>query len=102
MSGSCPAVTVWDSNQRQGSVGGETIDVRGQWIWFVLIDRRCPINGQATQDETQEDWQVQPVAAPHQQLVPASYKHASLTFRRACSDVLLIELSGTWHRHSPR
>jgi hypothetical protein len=36
------------------------------------------------------------------QLVPASYKHASLTLRRACSDVLLIELSGTWHRHSPR
>jgi len=34
-------------------------------IWFVLIDRRCPINGDAAQDQAQKDWHVQPVAAPH-------------------------------------
>ena len=28
---------------------------------------------------------MSPVAAPHQQAVPANYKHASLTLRRACS-----------------
>src|SRR5882724_1093449 len=34
--------------------------------------------------------------------VPANYKHASLTFRRACSDPFLMEPHGTWHRYSPR
>ncbi len=81
---------------------GETIDVPGQGIWFVLIDRRCPINGQATQDETPEDWDVQPVATPHQQVVPANYKHAGLTPRRVCSDPFLMELHGTRHKYSPR
>jgi hypothetical protein len=38
----------------------------------VLIDRRCPTNGQATQDEAQENWHVQPVAATHQQVMPAN------------------------------
>ncbi len=61
------------------------IEIPRYWIRFVLIDRRGPINGHATQDEAQKDWHVQPVAAPHQQVVPASYKHASLTLRRACS-----------------
>jgi hypothetical protein len=36
------------------------------------------------------------------ELMPANYKHASLTLRRACSDSFLMELHGTWHRHSPR
>jgi hypothetical protein len=27
-----------------------------QRIWFVLMDRRCPITGNATQDEAQRDW----------------------------------------------
>jgi hypothetical protein len=34
-------------------------------------------------------------------VVPANYKHASLTLRRACSDSFLRELDGTWHRYSP-
>src|SRR5262249_35358871 len=45
---------------------------------------------------------VQPVAAPHQEMVPANDKHAGLTLRRACRDPFLMELHGTWHRHSPR
>src|SRR5215472_3535061 len=76
--------------------------IPGHWVWFVLIDRRCPINRHAAQDEAQKDWHVQPVAAPHKQVVLANYKHASLTLQRACSDPFLIELHGTWHRHSPR
>jgi hypothetical protein len=59
------------------------IEIPGQWIRFVLKDRRCPINGHATQKEAQKDWYVQPVAAPHQQMVPANYKHAGLGLRRA-------------------
>src|SRR5713226_3116074 len=32
----------------------ERIDIPAQWIWFVLIDRRCPVNGHTTQDEAQK------------------------------------------------
>jgi len=68
----------------------ERIEVPGPWIWSVLIDRRCPINGHATQDEAQKDWHVQPVAAPDQEVVPADYTHAGFTLRRACSDPFFI------------
>src|SRR5215467_2501988 len=75
------------------------VGISGQCIWFVMIDRRCPINGQATQDEAQKDWHVQPVAAPHQQVVPVNYKHAALTHWRTWSDGFLIELGdGMWHK----
>ena len=33
-------------------------------IWFVSVDRRCPIDGDATQDEAQKNGDVQPVAKP--------------------------------------
>src|SRR5262249_52759042 len=79
----------------------ERIDIPGQQIWFVLIHGRCPVNGHPTQDEAQKNRHVQPVAAPHQDMVPADYKHAGLTLRRARSDPFLMELRGTWHRHSP-
>jgi hypothetical protein len=46
----------------------------------------------ATQDESQKDWHVQPVAAPHQQMRSANYKHAGLTLQRACSDSFPIDL----------
>ena len=78
------------------------IEIPGHWIWLVLIDRRCPINGYATQDEAQKDWNVQPVAAPHQQVMPANYKHASFRIGRACSDAFLMELHGKWHRYFHR
>src|SRR5712692_9097333 len=71
-------------------------------IWFVLMDRRRPISRHATQDQAQKDWHVQPVAAPHQQVVPANYTHAGLISRHECSDSFLFELSGTGHKHSPR
>src|SRR6516164_2045412 len=72
------------------------IDIPGQWIWFVLVDRRRPIDGQATQDETEKDWHVQPMAAPHEQVVSANYTHAGLILRHACSDHL-AEMSGMGH-----
>jgi hypothetical protein len=80
----------------------QRIKIPGHWIWFVLIDRRCPINGQATQDEAQKDWHVQPVAAPDQQVVPANYQHAGFRLQRAGRDLFLIELRGMWHKDSPR
>ena len=64
------------------------IEIPGQWIRFVLIDRRCLINGHATQKEAQKDWHVQPVAVPHQQVVSASYTHAGSILRHACRDHL--------------
>ena len=60
------------------------------------------MNGQATQNEAQKDWHVQPVAAPHQQVVPANYEHAGFRLRRACSSSFVIELRGMWHKYSPR
>jgi hypothetical protein len=78
------------------------VKIPGHWIWFVLLDRRWAINGHATQDEAQKDWHVQPMAAPHQQVVPANYTHAGLIPRRACSDPFLMELRGMWHKYSPR
>lgn len=78
------------------------VETPGHWIWIVLIDRGCPINGHTTQDEAQKDWHVQPVAAPHQQVVPANYEHAGFRLRRACSGSFLIELRGMWHKYSPR
>src|SRR6516225_3797327 len=64
------------------------IEIPSQWIWLVPVDRGCPVNGQAAQDEAQKDWHVQPVAPPHQQVVSANYTHAGLFLRHACSDHL--------------
>src|SRR5215471_8735003 len=54
-------------------------------IWFVPVDRRCPINGQSTHDDAEEDWHVQPVTTPHQPVVSANYTHAGLILRHARS-----------------
>ena len=56
----------------------ERIGAAGNSIRVVMVDRRCPINRYATQDETQKNGHVEPVAAPHQQVVPADYKHAGV------------------------
>src|SRR5215467_13015571 len=64
------------------------INASCQRIWFVMIDRGCPVNGQPAQDDAQKDWHVQPMAPPHQQVVPANYTHAGLSLRHACSDHL--------------
>src|SRR5713101_518957 len=53
--------------------------------------------GHATQDDAQKGWHVQPVAAPHQQVMLANYEHAGLRLRRARSDPFPLELHGTWH-----
>jgi len=72
-------------------------EIPGHWILFVLIDRRCPTNGQVTQDEAQKNWHVQPVAATHSQVMPANNTHAGFRLRRACSNSLFLELRGMWH-----
>src|SRR5215471_19138618 len=61
------------------------IGIAGHCIGSVFIDRRCPIDRQATQDEAQKDWHVQPMTAPHQQVVSAYYTHTGLILRHACS-----------------
>src|SRR5258708_36918890 len=47
---------------------GRHIDVSRIRIWLVLIDRRGPVNGDATQNEAKKDWQTQPVTPAHQEL----------------------------------
>ena|SRR5215470_11399512 len=79
---------------------GQWIKAPGVRISFVPIDRRCPLNGHATEDEAEKDWQVQPVAAPHHQVMSVNYTHAGLILRHACSDHVR-EMSGMGHTHSP-
>jgi hypothetical protein len=47
-----------------------------------------PLNGEAA-----KDWHIQPMAAPHQQVVPANHTHAGLILRHACGDHL-AEMNG--------
>src|SRR5262249_17433239 len=75
------------------------IGIPGQWIWCVLIDRRCPVNGYATHDEPQKNWHGQPMTAPNQQVVPANHTHAGLILRHVCSDH--TEMTGISHTYSP-
>ena len=80
----------------------ERIEASRLRTWFVFVDWRCPVNGYATQDEAKKDWHVQPVAVPHQQVMPANYTHAGLILRRGCSDSFVLELRGMWHKYCPR
>src|SRR6266403_4259965 len=52
-------------------------------IWLVLIDRRSPVNGDATQNETKKDRQIQPVSPAHQEMVLPDDEHARLFRQRA-------------------
>ncbi|MGC1785599.1 MAG: hypothetical protein WA718_02585 [Terriglobales bacterium] len=80
----------------------QRIEILGHWIWFVLIDRRCPINRHAAQDEARRigtfsqwlhrtsRWCLRTTSTPASDL------------RRAGSDSFLIELRGMRHEYSPR
>jgi hypothetical protein len=87
-------VQPWDMSAYPDANVSERIKSSRLWIWSVFINRRCPINGDATQDKAQKNGDVQPVAAPHEQVVPANYTHAGLRFRRGCSNSLVIDLYG--------
>src|SRR5215471_9619462 len=76
-------VQTWYMRAYPGADVRKRIKASGLQIRFVAIDRRCPINGNATQDEAEKEWHVQPVTAPNQQVVPASYTHAGSRLRRA-------------------
>jgi hypothetical protein len=54
------------------------IDVSRSWIRLVLIDRRSPVNRDAAQNESEKDWDVQPVTQTHQEMVLFEYEHAWL------------------------
>jgi hypothetical protein len=95
-------VQPWDVRAYPSTSVRKRIGIPGLRIWFVLLNRRCPIDGHASQDEAQKDWHVQPVAAPHQQVIPANYKHAGFRLRRACSHLFLTGRPGMWHKYSPR
>ena len=61
------------------------IEVSRIRIWRVLIDRRRPVNGDAAQNKAKKKWDVQPVAAAQQNMVPFNYEHPRLYQGRARS-----------------
>src|SRR5580693_360874 len=52
-------------------------------IWLVLIDRRCPVDRDATQNEAKKDRYIQPVTPAHQEMVFPDDEHARLFRQRA-------------------
>jgi hypothetical protein len=54
------------------------IEVSGNWIWLVLIDRRTPVNREAAQDEAEKDRYIQPVTPTHQEMMSPSHEHGRL------------------------
>src|SRR6266481_4006919 len=59
------------------------IDVSRIRIWLVLIDRRSPVNRDATQNEAKKDRHIQPVTPAHQEMVFPDDEHARLFLQRA-------------------
>jgi hypothetical protein len=62
---------------------GRHIDVSGIRIWLVLIDRRSPVNRDATKNEAKKDRHIQPVTPAHQEMVPPDDDYARLFRQRA-------------------
>ena len=54
------------------------IEVSGNRIWLVLIDRRTPVNRDAAQNEAEQDRHIQPVTPAHQEMMPPGHEHARL------------------------
>src|ERR1700733_10101670 len=54
------------------------IDVSRIRIWLVLVDRRSPVNRDATQNETKKDRYIQPATPAHQEMVFPDDEHARL------------------------
>ena len=59
------------------------IEVSRNRIWLVLIDRRSPVNRDATQNEAKKDRHIQPVTPAHQEMVFPDDEHARLFRQRA-------------------
>src|SRR6516162_459755 len=94
-------VEITGRTERTGALSKEERNSRS--LDFVCADRpEMPNKWTGTQDEAQKNWHVQPVAATHQQVMPANNTHAGFRLRRACSDSLFLELRGMWHQYSPR
>src|SRR6266436_6415355 len=65
------------------------IEIPRSRIWLVLIDRRSPVNRNATQKEAEQYWYIQPVAPANRQMVPLDHEHM-LLMRQRSRRVLLI------------
>ena len=59
------------------------IEVSRIRISFVLIDRRSPVNRDATKNEAKKDRHIQPVTPAHQEMVFPDDEHARLFRQRA-------------------
>src|SRR5580700_11065727 len=69
------------------------IEVSCVRIWLVLIDRRGPVNRDATQNEAEKDWHIQPVAPAHQKMMFPDDEHTQLLRQRARRGRLTIRRS---------
>jgi hypothetical protein len=54
------------------------IGVSGIRVWLMLIDRRSPVNRDATQNQAKKDRRIQPVTLAHQEMVFPDDEHARL------------------------
>src|SRR5580698_6342159 len=61
----------------------EIVEVASLWIRRVLIDRRSPVNRDATQNEAKKDRHIQPVTPSHQEMVFPDDEYAPLFRQRA-------------------
>ena len=59
------------------------IEVSRHRIWFVLINRRGPVDGDAADDEAKKKRHVQPVTPAHEDMVSFSDEHVAGTAMRA-------------------
>src|SRR5579862_8127264 len=74
-----------DSNIRR------EVEVPGNRIGLVLVDRRSPVNRNAAQNETQKDRHIQPVTPADQEMMPPGHEHGRLFRWRTGGDRF-----GTW------
>ncbi len=63
----------------------EIVEVTGLRIWFVLVNRRSPVNGNTAQDEAEKYRHIQPMTPSHQKMVLLGHEHAPLFRKRACA-----------------
>src|ERR1700723_240678 len=73
----------WDVSAEPDSEIRGHIEISGNRIRLVLIDRRRPVNRNAAENKTEEYGQIEPVAPANHQMVPLNHEHGLLLRHRA-------------------
>src|SRR6476660_6736486 len=80
-----------DSNIRR------EVEVPGNWIGLVLINRRSRVNRNAAQNEAEKDRHIQPVTPTDQEMMPPGHEHARLFRWRTRGDRSVHGVCGPAH-----